>query len=104
MVNPEAYYETDGVEIYPTGGGAHNWSPMSWNPATGLVYIPASYMPFLYQATEALKPAPPLMAKLPPALTVQSVLKRCDTPKATAAWSRQVPTPPVTMLLPGVTA
>ncbi len=56
MVNPEAYYETDGVEIYPTGGGAHNWSPMSWNPATGLVYIPAFYMPFLYQATEELKP------------------------------------------------
>jgi quinohemoprotein ethanol dehydrogenase len=56
MVNPEAYYDTDGVEIFPTGGGAHNWSAMSWNPATGLVYINASYMPFLYQATEELKP------------------------------------------------
>ncbi len=34
MVNPEAYYDSDdGVEIFPTGGGAHNWSPMSWNPA-----------------------------------------------------------------------
>jgi quinohemoprotein ethanol dehydrogenase len=55
MVNPEAYYDSDGVEIFPTGGGAHNWSAMSWNPATGLVYINASYMPFLYQATEALK-------------------------------------------------
>jgi len=47
MVNPEANYDADGVEIFPTGGGAHNWSPMSWNPATGLVYINASYMPFL---------------------------------------------------------
>lgn len=56
MVNPEAYYDRDGVEIFPTGGGAHNWSPMSWNPATGLVYINSSYMPFLYQATEELKP------------------------------------------------
>ena len=56
MVNPEAYYDTEGVEIFPTGGGAHNWSPMSWNPGTGLVYIPSSYMPFLYQATEQLKP------------------------------------------------
>jgi PQQ-dependent dehydrogenase (methanol/ethanol family) len=56
IVNPEAYYDSDGVEIFPTGGGAHNWSPMSWNPATGLLYIPASYMPFLYQATEVLKP------------------------------------------------
>jgi len=56
MVNPEAYYDADGVEIFPTGGGAHNWSPMSWNPATGLVYINASYSPFLYQATAELKP------------------------------------------------
>ncbi|HTA41250.1 MAG TPA: PQQ-dependent dehydrogenase, methanol/ethanol family [Bryobacteraceae bacterium] len=56
MVNPEAYYDLDGVEIFPTGGGAHNWSPMSWNPATGLVYINASYSPFLYQATPELKP------------------------------------------------
>ncbi len=57
MVNPEAYYDADdGVEIFPTGGGAHNWSPMSWNPATGLVYIPASYMPFLYATTAELKP------------------------------------------------
>ena len=56
MVNPEAYYDTEGIEIYPTGGGAHNWSPMSYNPATGLVYIPASYSPFPYQAQEVLKP------------------------------------------------
>ena len=57
MVSPEAYYDSaEGVEIFPTGGGAHNWSPMSWNPATGLVYINASYSPFLYQATEELKP------------------------------------------------
>lgn len=56
MVNPEAYYDLEGVEIFPTGGGAHNWSPMSFNPGTGLVYIPASYMPFPYQATAELKP------------------------------------------------
>jgi PQQ-dependent dehydrogenase (methanol/ethanol family) len=58
IVNPGAYYDDDkqGLEIYPTGGGAHNWSPMSWNPSTGLVYIPSSYMPFRYQATEELKP------------------------------------------------
>jgi quinohemoprotein ethanol dehydrogenase len=56
MTSPEAYYDLEGVEIFPTGGGAHNWSPMSFNPGTGLVYIPASYMPFPYQATEELKP------------------------------------------------
>jgi quinohemoprotein ethanol dehydrogenase len=56
MVNPEAYYDQEGVEIFPTGGGAHNWSAMSFNPGTGLVYIPASYMPFPYQAAVELKP------------------------------------------------
>jgi quinohemoprotein ethanol dehydrogenase len=56
-VSPEAYYdEKEGLEIYPTGGGAHNWSPMSFNPKTGLVYIPASYSPFPYQMAPELKP------------------------------------------------
>lgn len=56
IVNPEAYYDLEPVSIYPTGGGAHNWSPMSYNPSTGLVYIPSSYQPFTYAATEELKP------------------------------------------------
>jgi glucose dehydrogenase len=57
IVNPEAYYDNDpvGVEIFPTGGGAHNWAPMSYHPATGLVYIPASYMPFPYKAADEYK-------------------------------------------------
>jgi quinohemoprotein ethanol dehydrogenase len=56
MVNPEAYYDVEPVAVYPTGGGAHNWSPMSFNPNTGLVYIPASYMSYTYQAAEQYKP------------------------------------------------
>lgn len=28
--------------------GAHNWQPMSFSPETGLVYIPAQQVPFLY--------------------------------------------------------
>ena len=42
IVNPEAVYGKDTVAISPGPGGAHNWSPMSYNPTTGLVYIPAS--------------------------------------------------------------
>jgi len=42
FVNPEAHYGTDTIQISPGPGGAHNWSPMSFNPATGLVYIPTS--------------------------------------------------------------
>ena len=30
------------------GAGAHNWQPMSFSPDTGLVYIPAQQVPFLY--------------------------------------------------------
>ena len=37
------YYENDDkkADVSPTVLGGHNWHPMSYNPATGLVYIPA---------------------------------------------------------------
>jgi PQQ-dependent dehydrogenase (methanol/ethanol family) len=40
--NPEARYGADPITLAPGPGGAHNWSPMSFNSATGLVYIPAT--------------------------------------------------------------
>jgi quinohemoprotein ethanol dehydrogenase len=42
IVNPEARYGADTITIVPGPGGGHNWSPMSFNPTTGLVYIPTS--------------------------------------------------------------
>jgi hypothetical protein len=44
IVNPEAHYDhnNETISISPGPGGAHNWSPMSYNPATGLVYVPAN--------------------------------------------------------------
>jgi quinohemoprotein ethanol dehydrogenase len=56
VVNPAAYYDQDPISIYPTGGGGHNWSPMSFNPNTGLVYIPSSYSSFPYQAQATFRP------------------------------------------------
>jgi quinohemoprotein ethanol dehydrogenase len=56
IVNPAAYYDQDPISVYPTGGGAHNWSPMSYNPGTGLVYIPSSYQSFPYQAQAEYRP------------------------------------------------
>ncbi|NJM51662.1 MAG: PQQ-dependent dehydrogenase, methanol/ethanol family [Sphingomonadales bacterium] len=44
--NPAARYGKTG-QIFlanPSALGAHNWHPMSYNPATGLVYIPAQYI------------------------------------------------------------
>lgn len=37
---PNIRYEKGPVTIYPGPWGAHNWQPMSFNPKTGLVYIP----------------------------------------------------------------
>jgi glucose dehydrogenase len=44
IINPEAHYDQtkETTAIAPGPGGAHNWSPMSYNPATGLIYIPAT--------------------------------------------------------------
>jgi len=41
IINTEVKYGKDPVPVSPGGGGAHNWSPMSYNPQTGLVYIPS---------------------------------------------------------------
>lgn len=37
---PNIRYENGPVTVYPGPWGAHNWQPMSYNPLTGLVYIP----------------------------------------------------------------
>ena len=59
IVNPEAYYGTEPISISPGGGGAHNWSPMSFNPITGLAYIPTSTNnSFTYAAEAAYTPQP----------------------------------------------
>jgi quinohemoprotein ethanol dehydrogenase len=36
-----ARYEHGGVSIWPAPVGEHNWHPMSFNPRTGLAYIPS---------------------------------------------------------------
>ncbi len=59
IVNPEAYYGAEPIMIAPGGGGAHNWSPMSFNPMTGLTYIPTSTLnTFVYAAEAEFKPEP----------------------------------------------
>jgi alcohol dehydrogenase (cytochrome c)/quinohemoprotein ethanol dehydrogenase len=50
------YDETgEPVHIVPGPGGAHNWQPMSFNPETGLVYIPAKQESMLYYLDDAFK-------------------------------------------------
>jgi quinohemoprotein ethanol dehydrogenase len=59
IVNEAAYYGTDAILISPGGGGAHNWAPMSFNPKTGLTYIPTSTAnTFSYAAEPTFNPQP----------------------------------------------
>jgi quinohemoprotein ethanol dehydrogenase len=58
MINKEAFYDKDPITIFPTAGGAHNWSPMSFSPATGLVYIPTTYGSWTYAAGDKVIYAP----------------------------------------------
>jgi quinohemoprotein ethanol dehydrogenase len=44
FIHPRAFYGSDPVTIFPGPLGAHNWSPMSFNPQTGLVYVPSALM------------------------------------------------------------
>ena len=47
--NPEKNYQNKVVEeIKPGPLGGHNWQPMSFNPQTGLVYIPVQELFFNY--------------------------------------------------------
>lgn len=37
--------------IFPGSAGGHNWQPMSYDPETGLVYIPAFVLPMIFDVT-----------------------------------------------------
>jgi len=59
IINPEVMYGADPQPVSPGGGGAHNWSPMSYNPQTGLVYIPSrGWDTFTYAVDYNFKPDP----------------------------------------------
>ena len=47
--NPQARWPGKAPYLQMPGPlGAHNWHPMSFSPRTGLVYIPAQQIPFVY--------------------------------------------------------
>ena len=104
MVNPEAFYGKDPITIYPTAGGAHNWAPMSFNPNTGLVYIPTTYGNWTFAEGDEVIPAPtghtglapgflaprpnnlPMIGPEPPAGNVRGVLEAWDPVNRKLAW------------------
>jgi len=59
MVNPAARYKTTPVTVNPGPSGGHVWPPWSYNPVTGLVYIPGTAgQGSNYTASETYTPAP----------------------------------------------
>ena len=60
VVNPDALYSKTGKVWVgmPGPSGAHNWQPMSFNPDTGLVYIPINDAGFVYKPEKEMKMTP----------------------------------------------
>jgi quinohemoprotein ethanol dehydrogenase len=53
---PQARYDETPVLLAPHAGGAHNFNPMSYSPATGLVYFPVVQSWGIYAAAPAYAP------------------------------------------------
>ncbi len=51
-------YRDKTVTVRPAPLGAHNWHPMSFSPKTGLVYIPAQEIPWLFKLDREFKYRP----------------------------------------------
>jgi quinohemoprotein ethanol dehydrogenase len=58
--NPAARYDQTGRAFaqQPAPSGAHNWQPMAFNPASGLVYLSSSDNSFLYAYDRSFNPNP----------------------------------------------
>ena len=48
VLTPQADWYSGPKNVYPSWAGAHTWNPMSFNPKTGLVYIPVIDVPALW--------------------------------------------------------
>ncbi len=55
---PNARFQNGDEMVAPSALGAHNWHPMSFSPKTGLVYLPAQEVPFLYSDQKGYRHRP----------------------------------------------
>ena len=53
-------YKEGPALVVPAPYGAHNWHPMAFSPDTGLIYIPAQDIPFVYGTDENFEFTPGL--------------------------------------------
>ncbi|CAN5739450.1 PQQ-dependent methanol/ethanol family dehydrogenase [soil metagenome] len=50
ILTGQGWYKDTPKLVFPSLNGGHNWQPMSYNPGTGLVYIPEHCDPMVYTA------------------------------------------------------
>jgi len=55
-----ARYQDAPALVIPAPYGGHNWHPMAYSPDTGLIYIPAQDIPFVYGAVDSFTFTPGL--------------------------------------------
>lgn len=55
-INKEMIYGKTGTRVWPGPAGGHSWDAMSFNPGTGLAYIPEIITDFLYVEAPEFKP------------------------------------------------
>jgi quinohemoprotein ethanol dehydrogenase len=109
IVNPDSDYSRTGRLWmgFPGATGAHDWQPMAFNPATGLVYIPVIESGMAYMLDRHFQPLPKGMnvgldlsvIRLPddPALMAQArhamkgYLLAWDPVRQRAAWRAALP-------------
>jgi PQQ-dependent dehydrogenase (methanol/ethanol family) len=98
---PGVDYREQTVEVKPSPFGAHNWQPMSFNPKTGLVYIPAQDIPYFFRLDKEWKHrmgawntgADPTVADSFPASLVSGHLLAWDPVAKQEVWRAQYALP-----------
>ena len=99
---PGARYEDGEETVWPSPFGAHSWHAMSYNPNTGLVYIPAFDMPGAYKDKGMdmagwqsphfrIDPGVEFTGEDAPVDIAQARLLAWDPVKQRKAWSHDLP-------------
>ncbi len=98
---PGLDYRDKTVEVRPAPFGGHNWQPMSFDPETGLVYIPAQEVPYFFRLDKEWKHQPgawntgadPTVADAFPRELVSGHLLAWDPVAKKEAWRAQYTMP-----------
>jgi alcohol dehydrogenase (cytochrome c) len=93
----DRYHKGENVGVAPGPFGGKNWSPMSFNPGTGLAYVNSNYVPSGMKITAqpwkagemwfGIEMGPPVEADLPPGNHPKAALKAIDPMTGKAKWS-----------------